>query len=150
MAKHLDGGSAYYGFALLALSLIADGFLPDYQAKIKTEYHPPATEMYERVNRWEFLFCISWGLITGQLFQISSFIVKHPRLLYDILLEAIMNAVGQLFAYYLISHFRQHVVPFVITTRKAISMLLSITVFGHTVKSMQWVGIGLVFAGVSV
>jgi UDP-galactose transporter B1 len=65
-----------------------------------------------------------------------------------LLLESLMVASGHFFAYYLIAHFKQHVVPFVITTRKALSVLLSIVVYGHQVNAKQWVGIVLVFGGV--
>lgn len=143
-----EGSNSKYGFAWLGLSLLADGFLPDYQAQIKTRYHPKPTEMYEFISRWVFLLSTLGVMLGRQVGPLCSFLVEHPSIISDILLEALMVSIGHIFAYYLIAHFRQHVVPFVITTRKALSVLLSIIVYGHQVNGKQWAGIVLVFSGV--
>lgn len=36
----------------------------------------------------------------------------------------------------------------VTVTRKMVTMMLSVVWFGHTLSGMQWVGVGLVFAGI--
>ena len=54
---------------------------------------------------------------------------------------------GQISIYYVITNFKQHVFPLISTTRKIITVLLSIFVYGHTLKELQWVAIGLVFLG---
>ena len=38
----------------------------------------------------------------------------------------------------------------VTVTRKMFTMMLSVLAFGHTLSSMQWLGVGLVFGGIGV
>ena len=38
--KNRSGESQFIGIALMVVSLVADGFLPDFQAVIKSEYKP--------------------------------------------------------------------------------------------------------------
>jgi hypothetical protein len=55
------------GIVLLIASLLADGFLPDYQAVIKSEYQPKPMEMFEQINKWVTILCWAYALATGQL-----------------------------------------------------------------------------------
>lgn len=72
----------------------------------------------------------------------------HPQCLFHILLLSLSGAVGQMFVYWLISNFRQHVVPFIITTRKILTVGISIMYFGHEVTWVQVLGIFVVFLAV--
>jgi drug/metabolite transporter (DMT)-like permease len=45
----------------------------------------------------------------------------------------------------MIQKFRQHIVPFIITVRKILSVVLSILWFGHDINSYQILGIVVVF-----
>lgn len=59
-----------------------------------------------------------------------------------------MACVGQLFVYYLIFNFKQHVAPFVLTSRKILSGVISIIVFNHPISTFQCVGVGLMVLGI--
>ena len=48
----------------------------------------------------------------------------------------------------MIKLFKQHIVPFVIATRKCVTVIVNIVYFGHTVNGKQFVGIGLVFVAI--
>lgn len=48
-----------------------------------------------------------------------------------ILLMGLLATTGQIFVYWMIKHFKQHIVPFVITTRKITTSGLSLLVYGH-------------------
>lgn len=58
---------------------------------------------------------------------------------------AVSSTIVQFFVYYLIQKFRQHIVPFVITVRKILSVILSIIWFQHSMSGMQFLGIFIVF-----
>jgi drug/metabolite transporter (DMT)-like permease len=126
-----SGSKPFYGFALLFISVLADGFLPDAQTEIKEKHEIGAMTLYQNVNRWVFLGSWAASILTLQLKSIAYFLAEHPRAIIDICVEGIMSSIGQMFAYYLIIHFKQHVVPLIMTTRKAISVLLSILVYGQ-------------------
>jgi len=53
------------GIVLLLVSLVADGFLPDFQAEIKTKYKPLPMEMMVDINKWVCLLSIVYALVLG-------------------------------------------------------------------------------------
>jgi drug/metabolite transporter (DMT)-like permease len=62
----------------------------------------------------------------------------------DLILTGLLSFVGQIFIYRLIKQFKQHIVPFIITTRKIFTVVLSIAYFGHKYNYWQILGITLV------
>jgi drug/metabolite transporter (DMT)-like permease len=78
------------------------------------------------------------------------FIFSHDRLLFDLTAFGLLNALTTLFAYKLVSIFRQHVYPLVTNTRKCLTVCINVLWFGHHLAPMQWFGIFLVFGGIMV
>jgi UDP-galactose transporter B1 len=76
------------------------------------------------------------------------FIVYHDELLLHLTVMSLLNALGALFIYKIITLFRQHVYPLVGTVRKCITVGVSIVYFGHHITFLQLMGIMLVFGGV--
>lgn len=72
-AENKDKASSLIGVFLLVVSLVVDGFLPDFQAIIKAEYKPQPSEMFEHINKWVFILSIVYSVITGKLFETISF-----------------------------------------------------------------------------
>lgn len=60
-----------------------------------------------------------------------------------------LTGVGQIFVYRMIKQFKQHIVPFVITTRKIFTVVISIVLYNHTTTVLQIVGIVIVFLSAS-
>jgi UDP-galactose transporter B1 len=67
----------------------------------------------------------------------------------DLSIFAILGAIGQIFIYRMVKQFKQHIVPFVITTRKIFTVIISIIVYHHSTNALQIVGIAIVFISVS-
>jgi UDP-galactose transporter B1 len=59
----------------------------------------------------------------------------------------VLQVLGQVSIYYVVSNFKQHIFPLISTTRKILTVILSIVVFGHYANFWQWVSIGVVFMG---
>ena len=57
---------------------------------------------------------------------------------------------GQFFVYRMIKHFKQHVLPFVVSTRKIFTVVLSSIFFQHAYDWVQIVGIGIVLICMTV
>lgn len=76
---------------------------------------------------------LTWAIsiLSLQLKPIFYFFVEYPEALMNVCLEAVFSSFGQLFSYYLILNFKQHIMPLVMTTRKSLSVVLSIIVYGH-------------------
>ena len=59
-----------------------------------------------------------------------------------------VSSFGQFFVYRMIKQFKQHVLPFTITTRKIFTAIISILYYHHKTNFLQIVGILIVFGTV--
>lgn len=59
------------------------------------------------------------------------YIIYHPGFAQDLLIMSLAAFIGQIFIYRMIKEFKQHTVPFVVTTRKILTVGLSIIYFKH-------------------
>jgi UDP-galactose transporter B1 len=84
----------------------------------------------------------------GELADALSFVTTYPEVGWDVLGFAACGAVGQVFIFHTLAHFSSLLLVTVTVTRKMLTMLMSVVLFGHQVTQMQWVGVGLVFGGV--
>jgi len=87
------------GLSVMILSLIADGFLPDFQAVIKSEFKPEPTVMMAHVNKWATVFAFLFGLISGNLLTMFKFIMSHTDLIFDLVIFGFLSTAGQFFIY---------------------------------------------------
>jgi len=134
-----------FGLLLLLASLLSDGFLPDFQASVKETYKPAPTEMMLEVNKWSFVFCLLYAIVIGQFWYTLSFCWYYPLFTIHLVSMSVLTFVGQIFVYRMIKQFKQHIVPFVVTTRKIITVGFSLIYFHHQSSFGQIVGIVLVF-----
>lgn len=56
-----------------------------------------------------------------------------------------IGAFGQIVVYWMITHFKQHVVPFIITTRKLFTVIISILYFKHESTLQQDISLLFIF-----
>ncbi|KAF2197880.1 UDP-Glc/Gal endoplasmic reticulum nucleotide sugar transporter-like protein [Delitschia confertaspora ATCC 74209] len=84
----------------------------------------------------------------GELKEALEFITNYPAVGWDVLGFAACGAIGQVFIFLTLSHFSSLLLVTVTVTRKMLTMLLSVVLFGHHVTKMQWLGVGLVFGGI--
>jgi drug/metabolite transporter (DMT)-like permease len=73
------------------------------------------------------------------------FIAQHRLFLLHLLLMGGLSTLGQMFVYRMIKQFKQHFVPFVITTRKIFTVGLSIFYYHHETNGWQILGLIMVF-----
>jgi UDP-galactose transporter B1 len=74
-------------------------------------------------------------------------VTDYPIVLIDIVGMGILQVFGQVSIYYVIVHFKQHMFPLISTTRKMITILVSIFMFDHSINEWQWFAIAVVFLG---
>lgn len=77
------------------------------------------------------------------------FLGSHRWFLLQMLLMGTLTTVGQMFVYRMIKQFKQHFVPFVITSRKIFTVGLSIIFYNHDTNFLQIAGIVSVFSVVA-
>ena len=144
--KQSESKTEIAGIALLVISFMADGFLPDFQAEIKSVEKPTPMEMLAEINKWVTIISLIYSCVLLEIWDICLFLVQHWRFSLDLFIYAMCGTVGQMFVYRMIKQFKQHFVPFVITTRKIFTVALSLIWYQHPTNAGQISGILLVFA----
>jgi hypothetical protein len=76
------------------------------------------------------------------------FFYEHPLCFMHMIVLGSLGSIGQMVVFWMIKLFKQHIVPFTITTRKLVTVVISIAFFGHSTTLLQIVGIVVVFAAV--
>jgi UDP-galactose transporter B1 len=129
-----EGSDTLSGLVLIFLSLTADGFTGGLQKKLKRETASMAPTTYDflyysHLAQWAAAVVIC--CVTGQLWTASAYMVANPAVWWCVLASCICSAVGQCFIFYVISCFDPLVCTTITTTRKMLTVILSITFKGH-------------------
>jgi UDP-galactose transporter B1 len=138
------------GLGLLFTSLALDGYTGPTQENIIKEHKPTTQQLMLWLNIAAVIMVTAVLLVTGQLFTAIDFIQRHPSIITDILVFAMLSAVGQNFILLTLFRFDSLVLTTVTTTRKFFTILASVVWFGHTLNGYQWFGVGLVFLGLGL
>lgn len=86
----------------MIVSLIGDGFLPDFQAELKSEFKPSTMEMYCQINKLTVIIGFLLALCTFRIPIIVDLLLNYENFAADLAKLSILNAVGQLFIYRMI------------------------------------------------
>jgi UDP-galactose transporter B1 len=144
-----------FGMALLFVSLLADGVLSSLQNAIKkcnstnSAHIPPnARQTMLYVNVYALVFLIPLAIGNGQLQStILNRLATDATLCQNLLLLNTAAALGQVFIFLTITWYTPVLCTTITTTRKFVTILLSVQQFGHVFTKLQWVAVGLVFCG---
>lgn len=85
-----------------------------------------------------------------QLTTALAFTTKHPEVWRDIIAYALAGAVGQVSIFETLERFGSLTLVSITVTRKLFTMLLSVVVYKHELSKLQWLGVGVVFAGIGI
>jgi len=137
-SNHLDPSKRWIGYLLLLLAIICDALFSDSQAYCKAVFKPTSNQLFLASNLYGFLLIFIFSLVTGSLYPSLRFCIHHPVVLYDIITLGVLQVLGQVAVYYVVSNFKQHIYPLISTTRKIFTVLLSIFIFNHGLNKAQW------------
>ena len=84
------------------------------------------------------------------LFNLLKFFFEHLEYTLDMLIYSTCALIGQLFIYRLIKNFKQHIAPFVTTTRKILTILISIIYYQHSTNWTQILGLIIVLLAITI
>ena len=135
------------GYLLLGISVVVDALFSDSQAYCKATFKPTANQLFTSTNLFTFIICSAFSIIEGSLFKCLHFMTNYPDALWNIVGIGILQVVGQISIYYIVANFKQHIFPLISTTRKILTVIISIFIFNHDVNSLQWLAIAIVFGG---
>lgn len=98
------------------------------------------------INGYVALISIIYSLALFEVGDILQFFLEHRLFTIHMLIMGVLSTIGQMFVYRMIKQFKQHFVPFVITTRKIFTVGLSVLYYHHATNVFQLLGLALVFA----
>jgi len=141
-----DRANSYFGLLLLLISLVLDAYTGPTQEELKKKYNMSETEMMYKMNFFAVIL-LTLGLVVTAQTEPIYFIIAHPKVLFPLLLFALLSAVGQAIILHALFRFDSLVVTTITTTRKFFTILASVLCFGHALSRVQWIGVTLVFLG---
>lgn len=134
----------------LIFHFVAEGFLPDLQAEIKINFKPQPTEMMADINKWCTILALLVAIVTLNAWTFLVFMWEHIEFSVDLIIMSVVSGFGQFFVYRMIKQFKQHFVPFTISSRKILTATISIIFYGHQTNWIQILGISIVLFTVFV
>ncbi|KAJ7254319.1 UAA transporter [Mycena haematopus] len=151
------------GIVYLLINLALDGAVNSTQDEIFARHRVTGQQMMLWIN----IFCTLLTTVLSalplpyipvihpteagsELAAALEFVYTHPSIKIPLLQFAITGALGQLFIFETLQHFGSLTLVTVTLTRKMFTMLLSVVVYNHKLNAGQWLGAGVVFAGISV
>jgi len=142
------GDNIGVGELLLIVSLICDGLTGAVQERMKTEYKTKSGHMMMSMNKWSIMYLGIALAITGEGFEFTRFITRHPSVIWQLATFSCASALGQFFIFMCVSEFGPLPCSIITTTRKFFTVLASVIIFGNTLLARQWLGTCFVFVGI--
>lgn len=148
-----DDDQSTYGMLLLAGSLCMDGILSSCQNFLKfprdkeTYRAPSAVETMLFINLYAVAYLFPMCLQNGQWSDGVSRLQNEDSLVTAILILNATVALGQIFIFLCLTWFSPLYTTTITTTRKFITVVVSVVMFGHSFTPTQWFSVVLVFSG---
>lgn len=136
------------GILILGGYMMFDSFTSNWQSELFRQYKMSPIQMMLGVNTFSCIFTIGSLLLRGTFFSSVLFLFKHWDFGVHASILSICSAIGQLFIFYTISQFGPLVFTLIMTTRQAVSILLSCIVYGHILTIQALLGVVVVFIAI--
>lgn len=146
--------SSFLGTIFILLSLVMDGITGGLQKSIKRD----AQNANHTVNGFQFMaftnlhmtfVALFVSIVNGDLMNGFEYMKRDPDLVVLLCKFCFCSALGQAFIFFTIAIFDPLVVSTITTTRKIVSVLLSVFYKGHHLNHQGWCGILLAVGGIA-
>lgn len=149
-----DGNTAL-GLAYLAASMFLDGLTNSTQDQM----FKSSAGVRTRVTGANLMCILNFFVLVLSLAYVFvfrfdevqyfvNFCTEYPAVLRNIFEFGGLGALGQVFVFIILEQFDSLILISATVTRKMLLMILSVVFFNHSLTTGQWVGVGLVFAGI--
>ena len=141
------------GFILIVISLFMDGITAGLQKrlKVKSVANPPSAFDFLLFTNLSMIgIAVAISVALGEFKEGHKFLINNPEAATLVLQCCLCSAVGQSFIFYIIAQFDPLTCSTITTTRKLLSVLLSISFKGHPLNGRGMAGLGLAVAGLAV
>lgn len=102
------------------------------------------------INKWCTIIVAVITIVTLDGWPFLVFMWEHIEFSVDLIVMSVVSGFGQFFVYRMIKQFKQHFVPFTISSRKILTATISIVFYGHQTNWIQILGICIVLFTVFV
>lgn len=146
-------GNILLGISMLTGSLFLDGFMNSAQDVLfKKNKSMTGAHLMTYLNSFTMLNLLAYTIIcTNEINDVYHFVVVNGTdVVYDVVKFSICGALGQIFIFITLEKFSSVVLVTVTVTRKMLSMVISVVLFGHVLSFQQWSGLVLVVVGVAL
>lgn len=137
-----------YGVLLLLASLVLDGVCGPTQERVHREF-PCSNLAFMFLNNLHAVGVLGLPLLlTHQLVEGVQFCIDYPEVGKHVLTFALLSAVGQLFIFYSLLLFDSLVLSTITTTRKFLTIVISVVFHGNVLSLVQWLAVAMVFGAI--
>ena len=145
--------SSYAGLMFIVSSLTCDGIVGGIQNRLidkckEAKVVPKQYDFMFWTNLFMMLTAAILALFVGDFQTGIAFCVANPSIFRSIVMFSACSAVGQSFIFFTILNFDSLFCATVTTTRKIVSVLLSIFMNGHSLSPSGWTGLSIACAGI--
>ena len=146
-----SSSTTLFGMSLLMAYVTFDSFTTQWQHGIYSKYGRENVDPYQMmlgVDTTAILFTTVSLVGSGELPVVWEFFQANPHVLLYNILCPIMSTCGQLCIFYTLKEFGPLVFTIIMTTRKFVSICISLTVFGHSIHPSAALGGGFVLVAI--
>lgn len=134
-----------FGIFLLCISLLCDGLTGPRQDKLLAKYNVHSINFMFFINFFAFFFNLFASLVIEK-HRPFHFLSKFPESYYYLIGFSLSGTFGQFFIFYSLKLYGSLYTSLFTTLRKALSTIVSVYLFGHVLKPLQWVCVFVIFA----
>ncbi len=133
------------GVVILLGYMAFDSFTSNWQSELFRSYKLTSVQMMFGINLFSCVLTAGSLLFRGGLLYSFVFLASHADFAVHAFMMSVCSAVGQLFIFHTIAEFGPIVFTLIMTTRQALSIILSCIVYQHLLSSQALVGVFVVF-----
>ena len=137
--------TTFAGIIILLGYMMFDSFTSNWQSELFRSYKVSSIQMMFGTNLFSCIFTIGSLIFRGRIISSLLFLFQHMEFAYHAFLLSICSALGQLFIFHTIAAFGPLIFTLIMTTRQAISILLSCLFYSHPLSLQAMVGVVVVF-----
>jgi len=140
-----------FGYFLLFLSLLSDGFTNAIQDDMRhSENKPSSDEMMLYTNLFAIPFLTIILIYSGETNDALNFCLTYKSIMFDLFMFCVCMSVGQIFIFMCISRLGNLFLNLITTSRKFFTILFSVLYFGHSLTQIQWISVFVVFVALII
>lgn len=148
-----ESSDSIIGLFCLFLSLIMDAVNGFCTEQVRHKVKPSSLEMMSYCNGYGMLI-IGFVVVIFSNFAyeipIIVYLFRNPYVLVDICIFGLMSAIGQMFIFRGLRVLGSLTLNIITTTRKFMTVMLSIVLFHHSLNFYQWLSLIMVFSGTGI